>query len=980
MFRKWNGDAVRGFTALEALVSVLVLALLALVAVTTFQGSNRVARQTTIQGDSQQSARLAIDVVSGDLRSAGYCLDQLQGQQALVHGGPWDIVFNANVAPSTDNPLAPAFPRAIDLGLNPVTVPTSGGAYTPAATFATGAETICFTLDSSGDGTISAADQGDDPEENTPNPNDYVLLKAIYGAQGNGTNGGQGEPVALLRGPNPDPDGTLPMPLFSYWLDHDNDVATPVVLHGDTNGDGVLSQAEIASLTPVPQADLPLVTRVVVTATAEDSETGGRPDYRSRTLTTSVAIRNSIRREGVVFGVVFLDDDGDGVYDAGDESGLPNITVRLSSGATATTDALGTYVFEVPAGSYTVTEYDAPGYVSTTPNAVGVTVTTGATQRVDFGDRYATGTGTILGKVYHDEDEDGLLDAEERGIENVAVTLHTGVSDTTDTNGDYSFQVPVGTYTVVETDSTGWSSTTSNTVEVILITDGQQETVNFGDIPMGGSGTLTGIVFLDLDENGIHGVSESGIPDVPIHLATGDSTLTDGNGRFTFTVPAGVYKVTEYDLDGYTSTTPNVIIGVHVKADSTVEVAFGDLYDSSLDFTVVTVGQTERALSVIAADFQEDTKGDKDIVLGTQTSMGADNLHVWHNARKNSGTPITALFSPVPTFSRAAGPPVQSMISVDTNEDGVPDVFPGLAASVGTNLSLWITMTSGGDKGILPISPSNTFTTNLGSSVLTVARTFWTGWGVTGVIVGTKDLTGQGHVEVWVQSASDSYTHLMSSDILADSRGGLGEVKAIAAGDLTGDGYPDLVIGQDNGAHGGRITLFVAEPLSPWTWYESAILDPDGAVRSLALIDMMENDGGSLDLLVGTSKGEYFGALELWLNDGTGLLGDPGQVGRLPSDWVDPEGEVLSLGVSHLDRDVFPDVIAGVRTNLYSGAVRVYRGIGYLPSTGTTWSHAGSGEAVTLTVDDFNLDARKDIAVGTRTAVSTGELVIYFGM
>ncbi len=34
---------------------------------------------------------------------------------------------------------------------------------------------------------------------------------------------------------------------------------------------------------------------------------------------------------------------------------------------------------------------------------------------------------------------------------------------------------------------------------------------------------------------------------------------------------------------------------------------------------------------------------------------------------------------------------------------------------------------------------------------------------------------------------------------------------------------------------------------------------------------------------------------------------------------------------------------------------------------------------MTLTLDDFNLDGLEDIAVGTRTALSTGELVVYFG-
>jgi hypothetical protein len=32
-----------------------------------------------------------------------------------------------------------------------------------------------------------------------------------------------------------------------------------------------------------------------------------------------------------------------------------------------------------------------------------------------------------------------------------------------------------------------------------------------------------------------------------------------------------------------------------------------------------------------------------------------------------------------------------------------------------------------------------------------------------------------------------------------------------------------------------------------------------------------------------------------------------------------------------------------------------------------------------MTVSDFNIDGLRDVAVGTRNAVNTGELVVYFG-
>ena len=40
------------------------------------------------------------------------------------------------------------------------------------------------------------------------NPRDYVLRKEIYGAMADNTNGGESVSVGLVRGPDPDPDGS----------------------------------------------------------------------------------------------------------------------------------------------------------------------------------------------------------------------------------------------------------------------------------------------------------------------------------------------------------------------------------------------------------------------------------------------------------------------------------------------------------------------------------------------------------------------------------------------------------------------------------------------------------------------------------------------------------------------------------------------------------------------------------------------------
>jgi prepilin-type N-terminal cleavage/methylation domain-containing protein len=963
-------DAQRGFTALEALVAVTIFAVVMLFAITTFQGTNRMTRSATVQGDSQQSARLAVEVVTGDLRSLGYGIDVGLGQPSLVHASPWDVIFNANVTPGDEDITSPGFPQAMDPARLPATVPSGGNLYTPANDFRTGAETIRYTIDSSGDGILDEHDQGDDPEEATPNPRDYVLKKEIYGVMPDSTNGGSSVSVGLVRGPDAEPDGTLPTPLFTYWIDDDNDAATPAVLHGDADDDGELSQTELAALGDVPATDLALVTRVIVTITAEDGEAAGRPDYRTRKLVSSVSFRNQIRRAGVITGYVFQDNDGDGRYDFEDEAPIPGVVVRLDTGAQYQTNQFGRYFFEVTPGTYTVTELDPPGHSSTTPNVASVTVVTGSTEIVNYGDRASAGIGTIFTHVFSDDNLNGFSDDGERGVEGVVITLNTGVKDTTDANGYGAFQVPVGSYTVVETDSAGWVSTTSNVVEVTLAADGDERKVEFGDYFGGSTGTIAGTVYLDEDHDGAYDLTEPGIADVPILLSSGDSTVTNGDGAFIFTVTPGSYWVEERDLDGYSSSTPNAAY-VLVNPDSTVELNFGDLYDSSINFTVVTVGQTDRALSIGATDLGEDLKGDPDIILGTESSSSS-NLHVWHNQRKNANTAIVSLFGSAPSFSRNAGAAVQSLLLIDLNDDGTDDAFTGLASITSSNLLSWVTQTGSANQGMFPNSPTYAYSTSGGTTVMSIEPVEWSYYG-RGLVVGTAGTAG-GRVELWLDSGA-GLVHESLSDLYSDSWGAFDQVTCVESDDFNGDGVPDLAVGQADGNDGGRLSIFLAKAETPWIWEEAKSYKTRGSVLALEAVDMKEDDRSTVDLLVGTSMGYSSGEVQLWLNDGEGQFGDS----DAPSDWIYAGGEVLALRTAKLDPDVFPDVIVGLRTSQYSGALNVYKGTGYLPSAGTEWSYSGSGEVATLTVSDFNIDGLPDVAVGTRTAISTGELVVYFG-
>ena len=192
-------------------------------------------------------------------------------------------------------------------------------------------------------------------------------------------------------------------------------------------------------------------------------------------------------------GRVWLDGNNDGVIDAG-ETGIADVTVVLSGtdangqpvNQSMVTDANGNYLFGgLLPGTYTVTEPEQPTGTlngitvagSTGGTATAVAVTPSAISAIALGpDQASTGNNfgeiggaSISGRVYYDNNNNGIIDANESGIPNVTLQL-SGDDDlpsnspapravipprtvVTDANGNYQFDnLRPGTYTVTEPD------------------------------------------------------------------------------------------------------------------------------------------------------------------------------------------------------------------------------------------------------------------------------------------------------------------------------------------------------------------------------------------------------------------------------------------------------------------------------------------------------------------------------------------------
>jgi prepilin-type N-terminal cleavage/methylation domain-containing protein len=967
----------RGFTLLEAAVVVSVFGLIMMGTFQLFSRLGVLGLRNEQVGRSQAGARIAMDELKSALRSAGAEVDLVNGQSAFVHADPFTVAFNSNLAPAED-PDGTGAPTAIRVGMANSGVPSDGAAfYTPNRDYDTGAETLVFTLDSNLDGLVTAADKGDDPEEQSTNPNDYVLYRNTYGFDGN-ANSVDRSPVAVLRGPELATAEDYVPPLFSYWLDSDDDRSTPPVLYGDANGNGQIDAAESAGLTALSPRDMARIERVLITVTSETAGTDGdvhdaHGGYDRVSLVGEVSVRQRPRSTATIYGTVYKDLNGNGSRDA-NEPTLAGVTIRSNTGMTATTGANGTYVLSVNPASITVTENDPTGYSSTTPNSGSVDAYAGSYHRFDFGDVPSSGMAVVTGEVYADVNANAVRDQGERGIANVRIYSDTGEYTQTDDSGQYRLDVPVGNRAISEVDSTGYLSTTPNTVDLALTSPGMERQANFGDRIVAATGTIEGYVFDDTDRDGVRGHREGGVAGAIIVVDV-SSTESDVSGFFSLTVPVGRYDVTEQDPPGYTSTTPNTLRHIDVLEDQVTTVAFGDIVQEDITFDVIELANTERALSIVAVDLGEDNRGDKDLVLGTRYSGGVNNLLVWHNNRRNSNTPNAAIFDNTPTYSRPNVADVTNLITQNVGGSSAEDVIAGMGNPLGTDVNVWMPV-----SGYLPDVPDTELMGQAVNVVWDMQTVDYNRDGIQDLVLAEETGSGQGQIEFWEGTGGGQYALDTGRTIReggAGDGGLIGAVKSLDMADINGDGLPDLVAGSTEPTGQHAVHVFVDNGMGS--------MDPiqrfrvRGEISQLRLIDMVEDDANDLDIVVAVQTSDSTGGVELWLGNENGRFGLMTEAGLIQDDWMDTGGAPLSMVITHLDNDVFPDVITGVRYGYgFDGTVEYARSFGHLPSVTTPTTTTSIGAVITMDEGDFNMDGVPDLAAGTQNTTSSGKVFIFF--
>ena len=156
-------SARRGFSLVEMLITLTVLATVMIVLMTVMYSAQRSKAATTNQVESTQGARIAMDMMARDLRSAGYGVDldwTALPQPPIAYVDSLTVLINADMSPWPDS--LPGHPMGIPQAYRPDGLPRpfqlNGTTWQPPIKYRRGAEVVRWTLDANNDGAVNASD------------------------------------------------------------------------------------------------------------------------------------------------------------------------------------------------------------------------------------------------------------------------------------------------------------------------------------------------------------------------------------------------------------------------------------------------------------------------------------------------------------------------------------------------------------------------------------------------------------------------------------------------------------------------------------------------------------------------------------------------------------------------------------------------------------------------------------------------------
>ncbi len=534
-------------------------------------------------------------------------------------------------------------------------------------------------------------------------------------------------------------------------------------------------------------------------------------------------------------GAVYDDTDGSGGRNPG-EPGVGGVTVELVTAAgtvaidqatgrpiTTTTAADGSYQIQAPNGTFTVRLSGlAAGTIQTsTVPAPTLTSSGQVLPPIDVG---TFRTFAVGGVVYDDLNGDGAKQAGEPGLANIAVRLLTpggaitAYTAVTDAAGNYTiasvgpgtFRVtpalPGGVFFVSPPGPTSLTATSGLVVPAALTTFGLFR-----------GATVTGNVFEDLNRNGVAEAGEPGtggwtvqvVNNAGVVLAAGTSNAA---GNYTIgAVPAGAALVQLADRAGYVKTlSPQPIGTVVVSGGTTAAPPLGGLRLGSVAGQVFNDanrnGRRDNAEGGRAGVVVELVQGAN--VVARQAS-GADGSYTFLNVAAGGYT-VRLDAGSIPAGRVQTGPQSDGLTYPVTVTEGTgtpANVLAGRDFGVSGRKRYAVAADGGGGPRV---QVYDAVSGALVSDQFVYEESF-TG----GVRVASADVNGDGVDDLVTVAGKgggprvrvlDGVTGATVYDYFAYEptfRDGL----FIAAADVNGDGFADLITGTDSGG-GPRVTVF----------------------------------------------------------------------------------------------------------------------------------------------------------------------------
>jgi SdrD B-like domain len=285
-------------------------------------------------------------------------------------------------------------------------------------------------------------------------------------------------------------------------------------------------------------------------------------------------------------GTVFSDTNGDGKLGDG-ETGIGDVAIEVKgptgivlSGISA---ADGTYQVcgLTSSDTWLVNEIPPNGYKQTGPKNRRVSrsliardlgyillVCCSDFRDLDFGNQLIP--GAVGGLVYQDANANGARDPGEPSLPGAALTLlptsppGDPVAATSAADGTFLFTtLSAGTYTLTQAPPAGFAQTqpASGGYTITLASGGSSLNNIFGDFQGTLTGSLSGLVFNDLNGNGTMDPGEPGMGGVTVSLVPpppGFGSVVSGpDGSFRFDgLPFGTWTLAEIVPSGFTQTAP----------------------------------------------------------------------------------------------------------------------------------------------------------------------------------------------------------------------------------------------------------------------------------------------------------------------------------------------------------------------------------------------------------------------------------------